>query len=92
MQVYGASQLHGAQSIGAPHNTRITQPESASRSSAASDQLDLSEAGQIAARMSEIPDIRADRVAAIRAAIQSGTYETADKLSGAIDRLFDEIG
>lgn len=92
MQVYGASQLHGAQSINAPHNTRITQPETTSRSSAVSDQLELSEAGQIAARMSDIPDIRADRVASIRAAIQNGTYETADKLNGAINALFDEIG
>lgn len=91
MQVYGTSQLHGAQSINAPHNARITQPQT-TRSTAVSDQLELSEAGQIAARMSDIPDIRADRVASIRAAIQNGTYETADKLSGAIDALFDEIG
>jgi flagellar biosynthesis anti-sigma factor FlgM len=92
MQIYGPSHLHGAQSINGPHSARTPQPETASPTSAASDQLDLSQAGQIAARMSEIPDVRQDRVNAIRAAIQNGTYETADKLSGAVDRLLDEIG
>ena len=36
-------------------------------------------------------DIRADRVQALRAAIASGTYETENRLSAAIDRLLDEV-
>lgn len=92
MQIYGASQLHGIQSINAPHNARLTNPESVSKTAATGDQLELSEAGQLASRLSDIPDIRADRVASIRAAILDGTYETEDKLNIALDRLFDEIG
>ena len=45
-----------------------------------------------ASRLSDIPDIRHDRVAAIKAQIQAGTYETADKLDRAIDAMLDEIG
>jgi negative regulator of flagellin synthesis FlgM len=37
-------------------------------------------------------EIRADRVAAIRAQIASGVYDSPAKISQAIDRLLDEIG
>lgn len=43
-------------------------------------------------RLSDVSDVRADRVAAIRAQIQAGTYETGDKFAIAVDRLLDEIG
>jgi len=92
MQINGLSQLHGAQSISGPHAARAPQADAVSRSAAAGDQLEISDAGQIAARMSEIPDIRHDKVQALRLAIQNGTYETADKLNTAVSRLFDEIG
>jgi negative regulator of flagellin synthesis FlgM len=36
-------------------------------------------------------DIRADKVAAVRAQIEAGTYETDDKLNVAADRLLDDI-
>jgi negative regulator of flagellin synthesis FlgM len=92
MQIYGPSQLHGAQSIHAPHALRAAEPTSNANSAASiADRLDISEAGQIASRMAELPDVRADRVANIRAAIADGTYETGDRLSMAVDRLLDEI-
>ena len=37
-------------------------------------------------------DIRFDRVNAIRAAIADGSYETADKLDAALDRLLERLG
>lgn len=36
-------------------------------------------------------DIRADKVASIRAQIEAGTYEDDNKLNGAADRLLDEL-
>ncbi len=93
MQIYGPSQLHGAQSINGPHSTtRTSAPQSTSNSAAPSDDLQLSEAGKLASQLSDIPAIRQDRVNALRAAIQSGTYETPERLGGAINGLLDEIG
>jgi len=91
MQVHGPSQIHAAQPIRGPHASGSIEPSAASASSATGDRLDISEAGQIADRMAEIPDIRADRVDSIRAALMDGTYETEGKLSTAVDRLLDEI-
>ena len=91
MQIYGTSQLHGAQPINAPHTQRTADLQSTS-ATAQSDSVDISPAADLAGRLSEIPEIRQDRVSAIRQAIANGTYETADKLSGAVSRLLDEIG
>jgi negative regulator of flagellin synthesis FlgM len=91
MQIYGPSQVHGAQSIHGPHAARPAESLPTSESLAPSDRLDISEAGRIAAQLSEIPDIRADRVAEIRAALANGSYEALDKLDVAVDRLLDEI-
>jgi anti-sigma28 factor (negative regulator of flagellin synthesis) len=38
------------------------------------------------------PDVRALRLAQIKAAIEAGDYETQDKLDAALSRLFEEIG
>ena len=91
MQIYGPSQLHGAQPINAPHLQRAADVRPGTAPSQ-TDQVDISPAAQLAGQVSDIPDIRQDRVATIKAAIADGTYETADKLSTAIDRLLDEIG
>jgi negative regulator of flagellin synthesis FlgM len=92
MQIYGVSQLHGAQSLSGPHNARLNNSQPASRNASADDELQISEAGQLASRLAEIPDVRTDRVQALREAIQNGTYETDAKLDVALDRLLDEIG
>ncbi len=91
MQIYGPSQLHGAQPINAPHLQRGADVRPGTAPSQ-TDQVDISPAAQLAGQVSEIPDIRQDRVASIRAAIADGTYETQDKLSTAVNRLLDEIG
>ncbi len=91
MQIYGTSQLHGAQAISAPHSQR-TAGTQAPASAAQTDSVDISPAADLASQLSDIPDIRQDKVSAIKLAISNGTYETADKLSGAINGLLDEIG
>ena len=94
MQIHGPAQVHGTQGIKAPHHQPPAKAEQASASGAVqgADKLELSEAGQIAARLAEIPDVRTDRVAEIRQAIADGTYESEEKLNAALDSLLDEIG
>lgn len=92
MHVYGPSHLHGAQSIGAPHSSRTASPAAASPSQPIQDELQLSDAAQFVEQVQQLPDIRQDRVAQIRAQIASGNYETDEKLNIALGRLLDEIG
>jgi len=92
MQVYGPSQLHGPQSIGAPHSVRNTQPTARPETTSAADSVEISDAARMVEQTREIPDIRQDRVDAIRQQIAAGTYETQAKLNTAVERLLDEIG
>jgi negative regulator of flagellin synthesis FlgM len=92
MQIYGPSRLHGAQPIGAPHTSRLSQPQAPNQSGAIQDELQISEAGQMLDKVHQLPDVRHARVDQIRAQIAEGTYETDDKLELAIGRLLDEIG
>lgn len=91
MQIQGPTYLHGSQAISAPHATRADARPGAPATRAASDELQLSTTGQFVDQASELPAIRHDRVAALKAAISSGAYETSDKMGVALDRLLDEI-
>lgn len=92
MQIQGTAHIHAAQSINAPH--RLSAPPAASAGEAFSpvDQVDISHEADLVSRLQDLPEVRADRVATIRAQIEAGTYETDDKLDMAVSRLLDEIG
>jgi negative regulator of flagellin synthesis FlgM len=92
MHIYGPAHLHGAQPIGAPHTSRLSQPSAPSQPGAIRDELQISDAGQMVDQVRQLPEIRQDRVNQIRAQIAQGTYETDDKLEIAIGRLMDELG
>ncbi len=96
MHIYGPTHLHGPQPIGSPHTNRISKPQTSGDSAPINDELQISSAAQEAAGMvdkvNQMPDIRQDKVNAIRAQIEAGTYETDDKLQTAVERLLDEIG
>ena len=90
MYIYGTNQIHAAQPLSAPH--RLTPTQNISRGyTAGIDQLDISPEADFVAQARELPEIREERVAALKAQIQSGAYETADKLDMALTRLLDEI-
>jgi negative regulator of flagellin synthesis FlgM len=92
MHIYGPSQLHGAQSIGAPHGARASQPAVRSESAGIRDEVNFSDAAQLVQQARDLPDIRQARVDAVRQQIAAGTYETNEKLDVALERLLDEIG
>ncbi|HUY34099.1 MAG TPA: flagellar biosynthesis anti-sigma factor FlgM [Pirellulales bacterium] len=92
MQIHGTSQLHGAQAISAPHAAPAAAAPSVSSSFSMSDELQISDAGRMVEQAKQLPDVRFDRVNALRAQIAGGAYETAGKLNVAVERLLNEIG
>ncbi len=91
MQINGPAHIHGAQPINPPHRTQPAAETPSASYLQGADQLDISQEADLISRVRDLPDVRADRVAELRAAIASGTYETADKLEVAVERLLDEI-
>lgn len=92
MQIQGTAHIHAAQPLNAPHRTPVLEAPAAAESFSPVDQLDISHEAELASQLQDVPDIRSERVAAIRAQIEAGVYETDDKLETAVSRLLDEIG
>lgn len=103
MQVNGPGNVHSAQSLSGPHS-RKTAAASQAKTAQPTDQLEISAEASEAARVSELADTRASEhvkdaegvrtglVARLRSEIAAGTYESADKIDAALDRLLDEAG
>ncbi|MFM9068395.1 MAG: flagellar biosynthesis anti-sigma factor FlgM, partial [Planctomycetota bacterium] len=83
--------LHGAQPIHAPHRVVETQAAAETAVTHAADQVDISPEARLISQIHDLPEVRADRVAELRAQIAAGVYETEEKISVALDRLMDEL-
>jgi len=92
MHIYGPTHLHGAQPINPPHTSQASKPTEADYSAPIQDELEISDVGRLVDKVGDVPEVRQDRVNAIRAQIAAGTYETDEKLEIAVGRLLDEIG
>ncbi|MBX3412106.1 MAG: flagellar biosynthesis anti-sigma factor FlgM [Pirellulales bacterium] len=92
MQIYGPTHVHGPQQVSAPHSVRAAEATQSTSSVRGGDEVAISDAGQLLAQIRDLPEMRMDRVAELRAAIAGGAYETDDKLDAALENLLDEIG
>lgn len=92
MEIYGPGRIDGAQTVRATHHLRAIEPQTTADSIFGTDRIDISPEAEFVSQIGEMPDIRADRVAEIRAQIEAGIYETDAKLDIAVGRLLDEIG
>ena len=68
---------------------RTSQAQTAKTSK--SDQVEISSAGLLLARLQAMPDIRKEKVEAIREQIMRGTYVTEDKVNQATDNLVNDF-
>lgn len=91
MQIYGPGPVHGPHSINPAHLQGTRETSEAQRAVLPQDEVQISEMGKMLEALSEVPDIREDRVAQIRQQIAAGEYETEQKLNLAVDRLLDEL-
>jgi len=66
-------------------------PAGSSQPSRGTDKVEISGMSQALATLKSGGDFRADKVAAIKAQIEAGTYEDDKKLDIAADRLLDDL-
>ncbi len=84
----GVSQVQQASAVA---KTAATHETSAAAKPSLSDRLELSGMSGLLASLKAGGDFRADKVASIKAQIESGAYETGDKLDIASDRMLSDI-
>ena len=92
MDVSGIGSVH--------HSVPITRAQATQQASlpaetvriSTDDQVEISAAARLSDEASAVSGVRAERLEAIKAAIEAGTYDTDVKLEAALERLLDEIG
>lgn len=92
MEIYGPGRIDSTQSVRGPQQVRAVEARSPAESVQSMDQIDISPEAEMVSRVGNLPEIRAERVAEIRAQIDAGIYETDEKMEVALGRLLDEIG
>jgi anti-sigma28 factor (negative regulator of flagellin synthesis) len=90
----GIRGINGPQDLGPvqPSQLKGSVPTKPAQLAAGQDDtVEISEIARFVGMAAELPEIRTDKVAAVKAAIEAGTYVTQEKLDIAIDRLLEEL-
>ena len=91
MEIYGAGGAQGPQPV-YPRLAEFSVESGRSvQAGAPRDHVEISPLGRMLDGISQLPEIRHERVEEIRRQIASGVYETPEKLEVALDRLMDEL-
>lgn len=92
MDVRGIGSVPGITPIRPAAQPPVTQNAGVAKPQFPQDELQLSSAGKMLDQLSQSPDIRQERLAQIKAAIENGTYDTDEKLEAALGKMFDTMG
>ena len=95
MEVRGPGGVGG---LGPIHNqppNRVPKADDKPPSVSSEDNVQISPQGKLLSEVNQmldkIPDVRQDKIDAVRRLIAEGTYETPEKIDIAVDRLLPEI-
>ena len=69
-------------------STTSTPPPAPTRGS---DRAEFSNAAQLLSKLGELPEVRQDLIARVKAEIDAGTYETDEKIDAAIEALREDL-
>lgn len=89
MHINGLGSVPNIPSSQKPSSSQPVESQPPAETKPSEDQVEIS--AKRTGDKGEPPDLRALRLAQIKAAIESGEYETEDKLDAALSRLFDEL-
>lgn len=92
MDVRGVGSSPGAVPVRAANGTQAGRDVAGARPVSPKDELEISAAGKMLDQLSQNPDLRQERIASIKAAIEAGTYDTDAKLEAALSKMFDALG
>jgi flagellar biosynthesis anti-sigma factor FlgM len=94
MEVQGPGSLQRSvpiSSVNTPGKAGAAASGQTPASSKANDAVEISSAGQLLDKLSKSPEVRAERLAQIKASIASGDYDSDEKLEAALMNLLQSI-
>ena len=91
MEIFGAGGAQGPQPIYPRLAAFSVDAGQTVHAGTPRDQVEISPLGQMLDGISQLPEIRQERVEEIRRQIAAGAYETPEKFEVAVDRLLEEL-
>lgn len=92
MDVSGLGGVRGIVPLPSVSPAPATRPDAVPVPSTPRDELSISSAARMLDRPAPSNSLRQERIARIKAEIESGVYDTNDKLEAALERMFDVLG
>lgn len=92
MEVRGLNSVGAAAPVSRTAPATATGPASPVGPAAPRDEVEISAVSRMLDDASRTPGVREQRLEQIKAAIESGTYETPEKLQIALDRMLEQLG
>ncbi len=92
MDVRGVGSVPGNVPIRPTTSPPVTRDSTVAKPQFPRDELQISSAAKKLDQLSNNSDIRQERLAQIKAAIENGTYDTDEKLDAALGKMFDAMG
>lgn len=92
MDVNGVGSIQGSFPIRPSRPATEVPRASETKPIETNDAVEISPAGKMLDDLSKSSEVRAERLAQIKAAIDAGTYETPEKLEAALSKMLGEIG
>lgn len=89
MEVNGLGSVRGVYTPETRQKADVAKPEAQPESPR--DEVEISSAGRLMNELSQATELRAERLAQIKAEIDAGTYDTPEKLESALSRMLNEI-
>ena len=91
MEVQGPGSIQRPIPTGPARSAAPAAAPAAPAATGPNDAVEISSAGQLLDKLSKSPEVRAERLAQIKAAIEAGHYDTDDKLEAALMNLFQSM-
>jgi len=91
MEIHGPGGPQGPQPIYPKLASFSVESGASARASAPKDHVEISQLGLVLDGIHDLPEIRHEKVEAIRQEIAAGTYETPEKLERALENLLTEL-
>lgn len=93
MYVRGLGSVHRAYPVRSVSPSGSGQDSApVNRPTSPKDALEISSAGKMLEQLSQTTDMRQERIARIKEAIENGTYDTDAKLEAALERMLGSLG
>ena len=92
MDVNGPSAIQGSFPIRPSQPPAEAPRASETKPIATNDEVEISPAGKMLEDLNNSSEVRSERLAQIKAAVDAGDYETPEKLQAAVSKMLQDIG